>query len=227
MTHSIHQQRRIILIILVVLLGWPGAQLLAQTPRNPIPPMGQTIYTPSPIFPGQTVVQPPFFPTHNFHNRFLFPAFGPGYLATYYLPPSYYDNAAPLYPPMTDREQYPTRPVPAPAPAPTPAPAPAPAPVPVIVPEDVAEIDLTVPTGALVWFNGIRVKQTGAVRLLVTPALKVGVSYTYDIRAAYSENGKEVTTHRKLTVRAGDRLDALLIALPVVPASTTTVRTER
>src|SRR5262249_4262815 len=87
---------------------------------------------------------------------------------------------------------------------------------------DVAEIDLTVPGDAEVWFQGIRLKQTGSVRMLVTPPLKSGRSYSYEIRATYSDNGREVTTVRNLRVQAGDRLQALLIALPVAPSSTTT-----
>jgi uncharacterized protein (TIGR03000 family) len=188
-------------------------------------------------------------PAHSgFHRSFGYPFFGgfypvyPNYLSVYYGGPSYYNtyNVGPAYgTPMPAAVE--GRPnienIQAPKPADAPKiedipvkPAPAepkieemPAPKPAAQSGSAAEIDLTVPADANVWFQGIKIKQTGLVRMLVTPPLKSGRAYSYEIRAAYMENGREVTTVRNLTVRAGDRLEALLIALPVVSSNSTTV----
>jgi uncharacterized protein (TIGR03000 family) len=167
---------------------------------------------------------------------FFYPLYGgffPGYVSVYYGGPSYYTNInvgtgyAAEQPANAKIEDIP-------APKPNPAnpkieeiPAPKPAlenpPAAAAPSAPVAEIDLTVPADADVWFQGIKVKQTGTVRFLVTPPLKSGRSYNYEVRATYSENGREVTTVRNLCVHAGDRLQALLIALPVASSSSTTV----
>jgi uncharacterized protein (TIGR03000 family) len=185
-------------------------------------------------------------PVHSgFHHDFHYPFFGgfypyPNYVSVYYGGPSYYTtyNVGPDYgtPMPAAGEQRPNiENIPAPKPdipkiEDIPAPKPAepkiediPAPKPGAQNGGVAEIDLTVPADANVWFQGIKIKQTGLVRLLVTPPLKSGRSYSYEIRATYMENGREVTTVRNLSVRAGDRLEALLIALPVASSSSTTV----
>jgi uncharacterized protein (TIGR03000 family) len=192
---------------------------------------------------------PPVHVHSGFHHGFYsYPFFGgyfpyPNYVSVYYGGPAYYNtyNVTPAYgAPMPAAGE--GRPnienIPAPKPAdapkiediPAPKPVPAepkiediPAPKPTTQNGGVAEIDLTVPTDANVWFQGIRIKQTGPVRMLVTPPLKTGRSYSYEIRATYMENGREVTTVRNLSVRAGDRLEALLIALPVASSSSTTV----
>jgi uncharacterized protein (TIGR03000 family) len=145
----------------------------------------------------------------------------PSYFGAYYGFPGYYiDNGsdAPAYPPAVP-------PAAAPAPEAGVVIPPAAAPAPVAPARDVAEIDLTVPAGAVIWFQGIKVKQTGAVRYLVTPPLSAGQSYTYEVRATYTEGGRDVTAVRNLSVRGGDRVEALFLALPLTP--TATARAER
>ncbi len=68
---------------------------------------------------------------------------------------------------------------------------------------NIARIEVRVPPGATVWFDGTRTQQTGAVRSFVSPELVPGYDYTYVIRATWVESGKEVTQERKLVVQAG------------------------
>lgn len=164
---------------------------------------------------------------------FCYPSSGgiyPNYLGSYYAGPSCSSN---FYSGVAYGANGPPFPEPPPSPKVEDIPAPKPAAAaksslaPPAEPGDVAEIDLRVPADAELWFQGIKVKQTGTVRMLVTPPLKSGRSYGYEIRATYSDNGRDVTTVRSLRVHAGDRLQALLIALPVVPSSTTATVSSR
>jgi uncharacterized protein (TIGR03000 family) len=66
-------------------------------------------------------------------------------------------------------------------------------------------LNVRVPRDAEVWIEGQKTNQTGSSRQYVSPPLTAGKSYTYDIRARWSENGQEVERDRHLTVRAGDR----------------------
>jgi uncharacterized protein (TIGR03000 family) len=68
--------------------------------------------------------------------------------------------------------------------------------------ENTARIRLVVPTGAKVWFGSSATKQTGSVRDFESPRLTPGKEYTYDIKATWSEGGKEVTRTRQVDVRA-------------------------
>lgn len=56
---------------------------------------------------------------------------------------------------------------------------------------------------ALVWFNDRKTSSTGDVRSFTTPPLDPGRQYYYDVRAAWRENGRLVTTSRQAVVRAG------------------------
>ena len=60
-----------------------------------------------------------------------------------------------------------------------------------------ATIDISVPEDADVLIQNKRVKLTGAgsIRHFVTPFLAPGAIYSYDIRATWTENGREVTRH--------------------------------
>jgi uncharacterized protein (TIGR03000 family) len=78
-----------------------------------------------------------------------------------------------------------------------------------------AELNLRVPPGAEIWFNGTKVSSAGRLRSFVTPALEQGWDYTYDVRVRWTENGRPVERTRHLTVRAGDR-----ITLNVINATT-------
>lgn len=64
-------------------------------------------------------------------------------------------------------------------------------------------VEVRVPPDAEVWLQDTRMQQTGAVRQFVSPPLTPGYLYTYDIRARWTENGREVTRTRQLSVLAG------------------------
>jgi uncharacterized protein (TIGR03000 family) len=72
-----------------------------------------------------------------------------------------------------------------------------------------ARLDLTVPEGAEVWFDGAKNTRTGSLRRFVTPPLKAGRKYTYEVRVAWKNGGDEVTETRPLSVGAGENLSAL------------------
>jgi uncharacterized protein (TIGR03000 family) len=65
-----------------------------------------------------------------------------------------------------------------------------------------ARIRLIVPADAKVWFGTSPTQQTGAVRYFDSPELTPGKDYVYDVKATWTENGKEVTQTRKVDVRA-------------------------
>jgi uncharacterized protein (TIGR03000 family) len=68
-----------------------------------------------------------------------------------------------------------------------------------------AHLQLNVPEGAEVWFDGTQTKQTGPVREFVSPELSPGRRYTYSISVRYKDaNGKQVVDTRPIHVRAND-----------------------
>lgn len=67
-------------------------------------------------------------------------------------------------------------------------------------------IAVRVPESAVIWFDGDKTTQTGTLREFITPSLDPGQKYTYDIKAQWVENGKEVLRTRKMEIYAGDRL---------------------
>ncbi len=71
-------------------------------------------------------------------------------------------------------------------------------------PEDgTCRVTVVLPANAELSFNGTVVSQTGPERAFVTPALAKGSSYTYSIRARWTEDGKPVDQTRKVAVQAG------------------------
>jgi uncharacterized protein (TIGR03000 family) len=67
-------------------------------------------------------------------------------------------------------------------------------------------IGVRVPENATIWFDGDKTNQTGTFREFITPALEPGEKYTYEIKAQWAENGKEVVRTRKVDIYAGDRM---------------------
>jgi uncharacterized protein (TIGR03000 family) len=58
---------------------------------------------------------------------------------------------------------------------------------------------------AEVWFDGTKTRQTGAVREFESPELMRGREYTYEVRARWTQDGKEVSRTRSIEVAAGAR----------------------
>lgn len=76
---------------------------------------------------------------------------------------------------------------------------------------DAAEITVRVPADAEVWIEGVKMKQQGPVRKFTSPQLAIGMSYVYDIKAAWTENGKPVSDTQHVSIRAGDRLSVTFV----------------
>lgn len=95
-----------------------------------------------------------------------------------------------------------------------PAAAPAPAP-----PESaVGVIDVRVPPDAKLWVEGKLTSQKGARRRFVSPSLDQGSSYTYRVRATWSEKGHNVSREQFVVIHAGDR-ESITFVDPRAPAS--------
>lgn len=94
---------------------------------------------------------------------------------------------------------------------------------PVLVPvvpgpnEPVALIDVRVPADADVWLEGQPTKQTGAHRQYVSPTLKPGTPYTYEIKVRWQAEGKAVEETRQVQVTAGGRIN---VAFPTAALPT-------
>jgi uncharacterized protein (TIGR03000 family) len=69
--------------------------------------------------------------------------------------------------------------------------------------DPVAHILVKVPADAEVWFGQSKTSQTGAQREFVSPQLTPGRDFTYDIKARWTEDGKEVVQTRQIDVAAG------------------------
>jgi uncharacterized protein (TIGR03000 family) len=69
-----------------------------------------------------------------------------------------------------------------------------------------AFIHVLVPANAEIWFEGDKTNQTGPERNFVSPALPTGKSFTYDIRARWTDGtGKTVDKTKQVKVEAGRR----------------------
>jgi uncharacterized protein (TIGR03000 family) len=70
---------------------------------------------------------------------------------------------------------------------------------------DTALVNVRVPTGeAEVWIEGKKTQQQGTWREFVSPPLDPSKNYTYDVRARWTEDGRNVERTRSVPVRAND-----------------------
>jgi uncharacterized protein (TIGR03000 family) len=67
-----------------------------------------------------------------------------------------------------------------------------------------ARLTLWVPADAEVWIQGQKMDVSGSERHFTSPVLGQGQGYTYEIRTAWTENGKPVEFTRKVAVKSGD-----------------------
>jgi uncharacterized protein (TIGR03000 family) len=72
--------------------------------------------------------------------------------------------------------------------------------------ELLAWVEVTVPAGAELWFDGQRTTKTGERRVFRTPPLEKGHNYYYDVKARWTEGGKPVEKTRQVSVHAGERV---------------------
>jgi uncharacterized protein (TIGR03000 family) len=77
----------------------------------------------------------------------------------------------------------------------------------------VATVDIFVADPkAEVWFNGAKVDQMGQQRLLTTPDLEAGKAHSFEVRAKWTQNGKEYDKTRTVTVKAGEQVGLTFVA---------------
>ena len=81
-------------------------------------------------------------------------------------------------------------------------------------PDPVAVIHVQLPADAELWVEGAKMKLAGPRRRFVSPPLEPGVSYTYEIRAVWLENGRKVDETQNLVVRVGNESSVTFVALP-------------
>lgn len=68
-------------------------------------------------------------------------------------------------------------------------------------------LNVQVPANAKVWIDGASTTSTGIARSFVSPALTPGKQFTYEVKAQWQENGREVTRTRRVPVQAGQAVD--------------------
>jgi uncharacterized protein (TIGR03000 family) len=68
------------------------------------------------------------------------------------------------------------------------------------------QIDLRVPTGAKVWFDGAATTQTGTSRTFVSAPLTPGSQYSYTVRVQWSVDGQVIERTRDISFMAGDHV---------------------
>jgi uncharacterized protein (TIGR03000 family) len=70
-----------------------------------------------------------------------------------------------------------------------------------------AMLEVRVPENAQLWFAGAKTSQTGAVRHFVSPSLPAGRTFTYEVRARWTDaSGSSVDRTKQVEVRAGARV---------------------
>jgi|GEM_PF-5309175 len=74
-------------------------------------------------------------------------------------------------------------------------------------PGQVVHFAVMVPADAEVWFDGAKTTQAGPDREFISPPLRPGHSYSYDVRARWKDGGREVDRTRRVTFYAGDHLE--------------------
>jgi uncharacterized protein (TIGR03000 family) len=70
-----------------------------------------------------------------------------------------------------------------------------------------ARLEVHLPDTAELWIDGVKSNQSGTMRAFVTPELQAGKQYAYELRATWSDQGRQVTETRRVSFRAGDKVD--------------------
>jgi uncharacterized protein (TIGR03000 family) len=103
---------------------------------------------------------------------------------------------------------------------------PVPVPVPDKIPDKMPEkksdsggrVSVTLPSDAKLLFNGALASGTGSVRTFDTPPLQPGQSYTYELTAEVTRDGRPERVTSSVVVRAGETTTVTLMPLGVTPA---------
>src|SRR5262245_9378056 len=80
--------------------------------------------------------------------------------------------------------------------------------IPTVPPRDphTCRLEVCVPADACLWMEGAQTEQTGPVRVFDSPPLERGEEYSYEIKARWNDNGKEVEQTQTVTVTAGQKV---------------------
>jgi uncharacterized protein (TIGR03000 family) len=73
----------------------------------------------------------------------------------------------------------------------------------VVEPDFSARVTVRLPSGAELWFDGVKVPSAGPVRAFHSPALQSGRLYDYDVKARWEEDGRAVSQTQRVSVAAG------------------------
>ncbi len=77
-----------------------------------------------------------------------------------------------------------------------------------------AHVTVHVPAEARVWFDGTATTSTGPIRKFQSLPLTQGDRYSYEIKASWKENGREVTETREVVVISGAHVEVKFAVLP-------------
>ena len=66
---------------------------------------------------------------------------------------------------------------------------------------------MRLPENAELWVDGVKTNQSGMTRAFVTTDLQPGQQYAYELRATWSDQGRQVTETRRVSFRAGEKVD--------------------
>ncbi len=86
-----------------------------------------------------------------------------------------------------------------------------------------ATLEVRVPRFADVWIQDQKMSEFGPVRRFDLPSLSLGRDYSYVVRAAWRENGREMSHERTLKIQAGEvrSVDFMNIPPPAESATST------
>lgn len=72
-------------------------------------------------------------------------------------------------------------------------------------------LNVRVPQAAQIWIEGDKTQQTGQFRQFVSPPLEQGKTFSYQVKAEWTENGQKIVRNRKIMVHAGEAVDIDLL----------------
>lgn len=72
--------------------------------------------------------------------------------------------------------------------------------------EHQAIVDVAAPPMAKVWVGDVLCEHVGGHRMFMSPPLETGKKYTYMVRAAWKDKGKEVSREEKVTFQGGEQV---------------------
>jgi uncharacterized protein (TIGR03000 family) len=74
-------------------------------------------------------------------------------------------------------------------------------------PDQAVHFAVTVPAGAEIWFDGVKADQKGPYREFVSPPIRLGHHYYYDVRVRWRDGERELDRTRHVTFNAGDQVN--------------------